>query len=325
VKTATELRPAIEAIAAEITTLLLDRQTHERFAGIVRSNDDLMAAVQQGNPFLQGVRRWWAMSAALTLRRHLEGGSTQSLRGVIEALANLERDESADPDKFAADLEQLDGIAGRLRPYINTIIHGVAFDPSAAVTFNDLNAAISSVGNIAQGAYTAITAISRRMDVVVQYDWTAIFKKPWIVDDTELAYALGKPGVPFDALPLPAAAAKDQARLIARVELDKRGSSTFTVTNIGLKSALDVRVFLPYARTVIDVEELTPGQSTSQILSPEVTATVSGQAVFEFADIHDSVYRQYGDVFFPAGRIRKIDEIPYRVSGRIVDAVVGVK
>ena len=47
VKTVDELRPTIEAIAAELTTLLLDRQTHARFPGVVRSNEDLAAAGQQ--------------------------------------------------------------------------------------------------------------------------------------------------------------------------------------------------------------------------------------------------------------------------------------
>jgi hypothetical protein len=329
VKAANELRPAIEAIAVELTTLLLDRQTHERFAGIVRSNEELIAAVQQGNPFLQGVRRWWATSAALTLRRHLESGSTNGLRGAIEALSNLECDGSpaADPGTFATDLERLERIADRFRPYLNTLIHGAAIDPfGSSLTFNELNEAISSVGDIAQRAYAAITNVSRRMDVVVQYDWTAIFKRPWIQDDTEMAYVLGKPGVPYDALPMSAADAKEQARLLACIELDNYGSGTLRATNVGKQSALDVRVFLPYARTVIDVNEIAPGDSTSRVLSPELTATISGQAVFEFADVHDRVYRQYANVDFPTARMRKLDETPYRVSGRIVDpAVFGVR
>jgi len=110
------------------------------------------------------------MYAAITFRRHLDGGGTNSLRGVVDALANQERDGStaSDPDAFASDLALLERLAERFRPYINTLIHGTAFDPASSMTFNELNEAIGKVRDVAQRAYVAITQVSRRMEVVIQ-------------------------------------------------------------------------------------------------------------------------------------------------------------
>src|ERR1700686_2263853 len=154
----TDLRPAIDVVVTELTSLLWDRQVNDRFAGIVRANPDLLAAAQKGNPLLGGVRRWWATSTALILRRHVDGAGPQTLRSVVEALSALGEESGRAP--FVEDLRQLEAISDRFRPYFNILIHGaVAGAPNATLTFDELSEAIDTVRDVAQGAYVAIATV----------------------------------------------------------------------------------------------------------------------------------------------------------------------
>ena len=312
-----ELRPAVEAIATEISLLLWDRQVERRFEGIVHGNAELLTAAQQNNPFLVGVRRWWATSAALVVRRHVDGDGLNTLRGVVEALVGLETPfDPGSAEVFRADLARLEAISSRFGPHLNALLHGV---PSGnPVTFNDLYDAIDALKEIAQRAYARITNISRRLDPVAQFDWNDIFTRPWIADDVQAAYELGTEGVPYDALFL----SNDEGSALAHVALQVRsnsdGSAEIIAVNDGKAAALDACVFLPYAATVIDIDELAVGASVSATLSPELAHQVTGQAVIEFADIYDTTYREYADVVVPSGRVRKLSRVAFRVGGRIV-------
>ena len=313
----TDLRPAIDVVVTELTSLLWDRQVNDRFAGIVRANPDLLAAAQKGNPLLGGVRRWWATSTALILRRHVDGAGPQTLRSVVEALSALGEESGRAP--FVEDLRQLEAISDRFRPYFNILIHGaVAGAPNSTLTFDELSEAIDTVRDVAQRAYVAIANVSRRLDPVAQFEWTDIFEYPWIDSHEEMAYTLGEQGVPYDAVPMTMADALAQARLEARVGHGDDGSIAFTVSAAGKLDALDVRIFLPYAGTIIDEEVIPSGSSVTRTMPAMLSAPIYGQAVFEFEDQHGRVYRQYADVSFESSRIRKLDRLPYRVSGRIV-------
>jgi hypothetical protein len=323
-----DLRPSIESAVNELTTLLIDRQVHDRFEGVVRENKSLLASAQQGNLFLQGVRRWWATSAALILRRHVDGGTTQSLRTIVETLAGFDEKlgPSASPrTRFSDDLRELTAISESLRPYLNSLIFGSSAElRGPALTFNDLGEAIETVRKIAERAYANITNISLLLKPTILPNWTEIFKYPWIGNDDPMAYTLGEEGVPYDALPMTELDAQQQARLDIQIEARKDGSRRFAVANVGQLPALDVRVFLPYASTVIDENEIEPGKSVVCTISPAVASTVSGQAVLEFADVHDRIYRQYADVGLQAGRVRKLSRVAYRVGGRIVASGAGI-
>lgn len=315
-----DLRPAAEALAVDVSNLLLDRQVHERVAGIVRSNDDLLRAAQTGNPFLQGMRRWWATSAALLLRRHLDGGTGNTLRDILDALVALPDGELTRPrETFAADLRQLRTISERFQPYLNALIYGDGPAVSnPAPTFNDLNGAIETVSEIASRVYAAVANVSRQMDPVIQFDWTQIFKKPWI-DDTPMAYVLGDQGVPYDALPMTASEAQRQARLRLEIDVQPNETRAVMLTNNGHQTALDVRVFLPYNSTVIDAAELATGDTMTSVIPQPHPLRAYGQAVLEFSDEYDHIYRQYADVDIDLGRVRRLSPTPFRVVGRIVE------
>src|ERR1700722_14163590 len=169
VVTLADLRPAADALASEISGLLLDRQVQERVAGMVRSNPALLHAAQTGNPFLQGTRRWWAMSAALVLRRHLDGGTRNSLRDMLEALTAFPEDTLSGPGfDFAKDLGELQALSDRFRAYLNSVLHGSLATPSdSAPTYADLNDAIDTIAGIAGRVYSAVTNISYRMNPVI--------------------------------------------------------------------------------------------------------------------------------------------------------------
>jgi hypothetical protein len=93
------------------------------------------------------------------------------------------------------------------------------------------------------------------------------------------------------------------------------------VKNVGVRRAIDVRVFLPYVRTVIDVGKLDVGEVASEWITAGVASTIYGQAVLEFSDIHDQVYRQYADVSVSSEIVRRLTK-PFRVTGRIVESAV---
>lgn len=308
-----EFRPAAEAVANEISRLVLDSAVHERFAGIVRSNDALLTAAQGNNPFLNGVRRWWATTTALTLRRHLDPGGTRTLRSIVEYLA---ADDPHGDGAFAADLEVLDRLRERFGPHFNALIHTT--ESSSSLTYAELSAAVDTVRAIGERAYAAVTNVSRRMNPVVQFDWTAIFQEPWLPSNVEMAYDLGTPGVPYDALPMTRSSADSQASLEPSAQILGDGSASVCLKNIGVQSALDVRLFLPMARTVIDVPELRPGET---VMSTPVRAglvpEIAGQIVIEFADLRENVFRQYADVSLASTRLRNLSG-PFHVTGRIV-------
>jgi hypothetical protein len=323
IMTLADLRPAADALANEISSLLLEKQVHDRVAGMVRSNSSLLYAAQTGNPFLQGMRRWWATSAALVLRRHLDGGTRNSLRDLLEALAALPDEEVAGPRfDFAEDLRDLEALSARFREYLNNLLHGsLAVPPPENVpTYSDLNDAIDTIAGIAGRVYAAITNISYQMDPVIQFDWTKIFREPWIADNTPMAYSLGAQGVPIDALSLELSESQQLARLGLQIGALRDREREITVINEGPTAALDVRVFLPYNRTVVDVPELASGAKTmSMVPAQSPPKGYKGQAVLEFADVHDRIYRQYADVDLDLARVRKLSPMAFRVSGRIVE------
>ena len=324
-----ELRPAAEAMAAELSGLLWDRRVHERVAGIVRSNPSLMSKAQAGNPYLNGVRRWWGIASALVLRRHVDPGTQGSLRWIVERLVEFDDDQTGSSPSSAssehkADLEQLDQVSLRFRAYLNATIHGGGVPDSAHVTFNDLHQAIDAIAEIGQRTYSAVTNISRRFEPIEQFEWTDIFEMPWISDGAKnQAYVLGEDGVPYDALPMTVAESKTIARINLRLDPGSGNEVIVTAKNDGSAEALDVRVFLPYLRTVIDVAAMAPDASVEERIGWMETDDPKfgwGQAVIEFSDVYDHVYRQYADVNFITGRVRRLSKVPFLVQGRIVSS-----
>jgi hypothetical protein len=313
-----DLRPAADAIAREIMTLSLDRGVYERAAGIIRENGALLAAAQSSNPFLNGMRRWWAVSTAVVLRRHVDGGEG-TLRAIVDALAELDPDRR---QQFQADRSELENMSVRFRPYLNDLIHGtqspeVQFSESP-MTYGELSSAVESVRVIAERACAAVRNVSMRLDPVVQYDWTAIFCEAWIPANVDPAYNLGDPGVPFDAEPLTRADRDQQANLTPAGHVLPDGSVSISLRNDGQKEALDVRFLLPYERTVIDLPKLPIGGTvTTATFSAQRASPINGQAVIEFCDVRGRVFREYANVFLHGGHFRDLRG-PYLVRDRIV-------
>lgn len=323
-----ELRPAAESMAAELTGLLWDRRVHERAAGIVRSNPTLLSQAQSGNPYINGVRRWWAIASALILRRHVDPGTVGSLRWILERLVEIEDKDfgsaspSSAPLETREDLKRLETISVQFRPYLNAMIHGGPVD-TARLTFNDLHEAIDVVAKVGERTYVAVTNVSRRFEPVEQFEWTGIFEAPWISGAEEQAYVLGTEGVPFDALPMSVSESKTIARLLLKLEPKASNEVAVTVTNDSKVEALDVRVFLPYLQTVVDAPTLwADNRVVEHVQWPQTDDPKFGlgQAVLEFSDVYDNTYRQYADVNCLTGTVRRLTKVPFLVEGRIVVA-----
>jgi hypothetical protein len=185
------------------------------------------------------------------------------------------------------------------------------------LTFSELGDTVDSLRAIAERAYAAVTNVSYSMNPVVQFDWTAIFNEPWLPSDVHMAYNLGTEGVPFDALALSIEEQRVQAMLEPTVRFHGDGNAHVDLANTGANKALDVCLFLPNARTVIDIDEIDVNQSVASLTVPAELGYKSAQVVIEFADLLGRIFRQYADISLSNLQIRRLSR-PYLVKGRIV-------
>lgn len=326
VSSVAELRPAMESAARELMNLLWDRRVYKRFEGIVQGNSELLASAQAGNPFVNSVRRWWAVSAALVLRRHVDAGSGGTLRWVLEQLVKMEQKYSATSktgtSTAEADLRTLEEISFRFRPFLNELIYGSRVPgTSITVTYNDLLLAIDTVQKVAERTYGVVLQVSMQLEPIEQFEWTDIFQYSWLPKNTQFAYDLGSQGVPFDALPLTLKQAEKCALLTLSLDNSPTNLLRITVSNEKDVDALDVRVFIPHLRTPFDVPEIKGLSSASVQVQWNDNGDPRfghGQAVLEFNDVYGQVYRQYADVDVRNGRVRNLSPIAYLVKAPIV-------
>lgn len=87
-----------------------------------------------------------------------------------------------DPTIAASDLVALENAADRVRTYVNQhVAHDQAHPTmTEAPTFGDLHEAIDAVGRVFQKIAVALTGGWNVLEPVIQGDWQAIFRVPWI-------------------------------------------------------------------------------------------------------------------------------------------------
>lgn len=320
-----ELRFPMEAVANELMALFVDSRLNDVGSSIVRNNPKLLASAQNGNPYLLAIRRWYAIASALVLRRHIDSGTPNTLRSIVEHLAELERAGETKTlpaaGGFDSDLDRLKALSARFRPYISAVINGG--HQSSRITYDDLDAALDEVRQIAQRSYATIMNVSLLMTPSIASGWTDIFEEPWIRANVPTVYEVGGEGVPFDALPLSKEESSNNGRLVLRLQCMRPNQVAVSVENDGAAEAIDVRVFLPYLRTVIDVPRLEAANVTHSRIEWDPSNNQDpkfgyGQAVLEFEDAFGRVFRQYADVDIRDGLVRKLSPTPFLVKGRIV-------
>lgn len=328
VRSPLELRPAVETVARELMNLLWDRRVYRRFEGIVRGEPELLASAEAGNPFVNGVRRWWAISAAIVLRRHVDAGAAGTLRWVVEQLVAIDQQYGSsaasvsDTSNAQMDLQTLESLSVRFRPFLNELVYGSRVGGAPiTVTYNDLLEAIDTLRKVAERTYATVVQVSMHFEPIEQFEWTDIFEYPWLSTHADQAYELGAEGVPYDALPLTAREAEKSALFAIAMRNGPNNALTITVSNETDVDALEVRLFIPHLRTVLDVREIkarASGSATVRWNDNEDHRFGHGQAVLEFTDIHGHVYRQYADVDVRSARVRNVSPVAYRVKGPIV-------
>ncbi|MEX2099999.1 MAG: hypothetical protein WEB19_01160 [Acidimicrobiia bacterium] len=170
----------------------------------------------------QALARWYVDSQAAAIRRIYEPGDKQSLgalmksleahaselkradflrlwhqlsepggdeHGIFREMANDAFDkfagpggEHVDPATVAADRARLKGAHNVSRWASEHVAH-IGREPSVAVTFDDLDAAISLVGELHQRYYLLLTASSlMTVTPVIQEPWQTPFTRPWLAD-----------------------------------------------------------------------------------------------------------------------------------------------
>ncbi len=162
---------------------------------------------------------WYATTQTASVRRQLDRRrGTVSLRRLLDDIAqhpevaSRERHvaawlpDGADPDfeaqahanfdRFAggrdrdridvagvrADIQQLEAVGGVVERYANEAIAHMAGEPTHEVpTFVDLNGAIDQIGELVKKYASLLKAeIIWQLEPVIQYDWKAPFRQPWI-------------------------------------------------------------------------------------------------------------------------------------------------
>ena len=90
-----------------------------------------------------------------------------------------------DPDIPRQDLETLQTAARKVSLFVDQhIAHDQATPTAEAPTFNELHAAIDSLGEIFTKYAAVLTATTYiRIEPVMQDDWKAIFRLPWLRGD----------------------------------------------------------------------------------------------------------------------------------------------
>lgn len=84
-----------------------------------------------------------------------------------------------------ADIDELNGAAAAVERYVDENIAHRALAPKAAVpTFAELNAAIDAIGEIVRKYASLLRAVMlAELTPVIQYDWKAPFRQPWLSED----------------------------------------------------------------------------------------------------------------------------------------------
>jgi hypothetical protein len=105
-----------------------------------------------------------------------------------EAQANFDRfagdraHDHLDRGVVQADVARLKDAGAAVQKYVNeAIAHATLHRQSAVVTYAELNGAIDVVAELV-GKYTSLLKAEAiaQFEPVIQQDWTAIFRQPWI-------------------------------------------------------------------------------------------------------------------------------------------------
>lgn len=90
-----------------------------------------------------------------------------------------------DPAVPSADLAELESVAEIMRRYVNKAVAHLDQDGLDELpTYSDLNAAIDLIGELLR-KYTSLleATIIGELEPVIQYDWKAPFRHPWLPDE----------------------------------------------------------------------------------------------------------------------------------------------
>jgi hypothetical protein len=85
-------------------------------------------------------------------------------------------------DLVRADIETLNSVGRVVERYVDEAIAHTADETTHQVpTFVDLNGAIDEIGELVKKYASLLTAtILAELEPVIQYDWQAPFRQPWI-------------------------------------------------------------------------------------------------------------------------------------------------
>lgn len=125
----------------------------------------------------------------MSRQRHIAAWDTNDPHFVAEANANFDRFAGEgrafiDPGAVRNDIARLDAAAATIKRYADEAVAHAAEDVAEEVpTWAELHAAIDVVGDLLQKYYSLLTASSIwQMLPVIQEDWLAPFRQPWIVE-----------------------------------------------------------------------------------------------------------------------------------------------
>jgi hypothetical protein len=203
-------RWADERIKPEVLTMNLHRYAFKEVTAIVNANGQL-----PGSYFLEFTQDTYATSQAIAVRRQAEVSSRVVSLGQL--IAEIESDagrltrsywvglwsdptlggradaaftrhfapgggNELDPAVPARDLQRLAAGARSVSAYVDEYVaHSDATQRTNLPTFDDLDTAIDTIGELFIAYYNLLTASTWHTLVpAIQHNWLAIFRQPWM-------------------------------------------------------------------------------------------------------------------------------------------------
>lgn len=95
--------------------------------------------------------------------------------------------DHVDATRASADIEQLEAAGSVVEKYASEAVAHMAAEQTHEVpTFDELNRAIDQIGELVQKYASLLKAVMiLRLEPVIQYDWKAPFRQPWISPEAD--------------------------------------------------------------------------------------------------------------------------------------------
>jgi hypothetical protein len=169
----------LEHVSDEIHELWLDRFIWQTFSRIAEESD-----VAKGSFIAAWVGEQYYRRAAVAVRamvdRHKDSDSLINVMLLVESNPPSAR---IDPVDVRADIDALDAAAEQVRKYVNKYLAHIDRAPSQPIpAIEVVDTAVQMLGDLLKKYTLLIRNVDLRVDPIVLFDWTSVFKRAWLAE-----------------------------------------------------------------------------------------------------------------------------------------------